>query len=41
VSGKYNQKINTVVFILCGIYSKEDKKDKEQASGNKLDYTED
>ena len=39
--GKYNQKLNTLVFIPYGVCSKEDKKGKGQASGRKLEYTED
>jgi hypothetical protein len=41
VFGKYDQKLNTLVFIPYGVYSKEDKKGKEQESGLKLEYTED
>jgi hypothetical protein len=41
VFGKYHQELNTLVFIPCGVYSKEDKKGKEQASGRKLEYNED
>jgi len=37
----YNQKSNTLVFTPRGIYSKKDKKGKEQASESKLEYTED